>query len=79
MLFGQADVVKHRSQIDQFGIEPPAAMPAPQRSPQVYPDRMMEQQLRLAVADQLGRLAGESAVGNFDVGNVGGHGETLLN
>ena len=65
VLFRQSDIVKHRSKVEQFGVEFPAPMAPPQRSPQIDPDGMMKQQGRLAIADKLRRLAGELGCQGF--------------
>ena len=60
--FEQADVVEHRADVEQFGVVVEAELLSLQRRPQEHAPRVVEQQRRRRLADELGRLAGERTV-----------------
>ena len=62
----QAHVVEHRAGIEQLAVERQAAPQAGQRAEVVDPTRMVEEQVRLGIADKLGDLLAQLAVGDAD-------------
>ena len=66
---GEAHVVKHRAGVKQLGVEAQAAALAAQRAPVIDAARMIEQQRRFGVPDQLGDLPRQRAVGNGHTGD----------
>ena len=61
---GQAHVMKHCPGVEQFRIELQAAAVTGKRSPVIYPARMMKQQIRLGIPDELSYLTGELGIRN---------------
>src|ERR1700688_4496737 len=70
MLMRQAHVVEHRACIKQFGIEFESATLACQSAPVIDAARMVKQQRRFDVADQLRCFAREGAVRNSDSSKI---------
>jgi hypothetical protein len=66
---GEAQVVEHRRDIEQFEVRFKAHTAAVQRAEQEHPARMVEEQVVFGVADEVGRLAHQRCVGNRDAGN----------
>jgi hypothetical protein len=62
----QAHVVKHRTRIEKFAIELERAALSGERTPVVDAARMMKQQWRLGIPDELCDRTGEATVGNAD-------------
>jgi hypothetical protein len=71
---GQTHVMEHRTRIEQFRIEFRAAMLTHQRGEQEDAARMIEEQVRLGVADNLRHLLCELAVGDSSELACNGHG-----
>src|SRR5258708_2710788 len=61
---GQAHVVKHRPRIEKLAIELETTMLSGERTPVIDAARMVEQQRRLGIPDELRDLTGESSVGD---------------
>jgi hypothetical protein len=53
---GQAHVVEHRAGVQQLSVELQATPQAGQRAKIINPTRMVEEQFRLGITDQLGDL-----------------------
>lgn len=71
----QPDIVEHRRDVEQFGIETKLPPPSEQAAPEIDANGMVKQQVAFGIANQLGRRAGEPAVRDRDACNVmGGHG-----
>ncbi len=70
VLMGQAHIVEHRACIKQFGIEFESATLACQSAPVIDAARMVKQQRRFGVADQLRCFAREFAVRNSDSSKI---------
>jgi len=62
----EAHIVKHRPCIEKFVIELETTTLSGERTPVIDAARMMEQQPRLGVPDELSDLAGEPSVRNAD-------------
>src|SRR6266851_183512 len=62
----QPHVVKHRPRIEKLAIELETTMLSGERTPVIDAARMMEQQPRLGIPDELRDLTSESTVGNAD-------------
>ena len=69
---GEAEVVEHRPDVEQLevGLQPTAA--ALQRTEQEHSAGVVEQQVVLGIADEVGGLAHQRGVGDDDVGDVDG-------
>jgi len=65
--------VEHRTEIKQLGIELEPAPLTGERAPEKDTPTMVEQQVILGVAHQLGRGAGDRAIRDPDPGNHIGH------
>src|ERR1700730_9543481 len=62
MLGGEAHVVEHRAGVKQLGIEAEPAALAGERAPVIDADRVVEQQRRLGIEDQIRHLPGPFAL-----------------
>ncbi len=61
---GEAHVMKHRAGVKELGVEAEAAALAGKRTPIIDAARMMKEQRRLGVLDQLSHLPRQFAVGD---------------
>ncbi len=59
---GQSEVVEHRPDVEQLGVEVQPLLGAAQRPEQEHPAGVVEQQRRGGLPHQLGRLLGQGAV-----------------
>src|ERR1700741_412479 len=64
VLWGKSHVMEHRPRIQELRIEAQVPLLSGQRTEKIYAARVMEEQRRFGIADQLGNLLGELAVGN---------------
>src|SRR5712692_7619865 len=64
VLRGKSQVMEHRSRIQKLRIEAQAPALSGQRTEIIDPARVVEEQRRYRIADQLGDLSGKLAVGN---------------
>ena len=64
MLGGQAHVVEHGASVKELGIEPEAAALAGERAPIINAARVIEEQRRLGIPDELGYFLRELAIRN---------------
>ena len=62
----QAEVVEHRSDVEQFRIRHEAPSPALQAAPQVHPPGMVEHKVVGGLPDQFGGFAYQRGVWNDD-------------
>jgi hypothetical protein len=60
----QTNVVEHRADVEELGVVVEAELLGLQRSPEEHSTRMVEQQPRGGVPQELGRLTGKAAVGD---------------
>ena len=68
----QAHVMEHGAGVEQLAVERQAASQAGQRGKAVNPARMIEEQVRLGIADELGDPSAQLAVGDVDAPNRSG-------
>jgi hypothetical protein len=66
VLARQAHIVKHGCRIEQLAVELQAASQAGQGPETVNAARMIEEQIRFGIPNELGDLPTQPAVGNFD-------------
>jgi len=67
----QAHVMKHRARVEQLPVEGQAPPKASQRREIIDPTRMVEEQLRLGLANKLGDLAAQLGIGDADRVDLG--------
>jgi hypothetical protein len=73
----QAEVVEHRSHVEQLRVEAQSLLPTAQRAEQVHPAGMLEDQRGGRLADQLDGLGHQPSVRDVDVGNALAHRRTF--
>jgi hypothetical protein len=59
--------VEHRAGVEQLAVELQATPQAGQRAKIINPTRMVEEQFRLGITDQLGDLLAQLAVGDASI------------
>jgi hypothetical protein len=67
----QADIVEHGGRVEQLGVERQAALLPGNGAKEEHAARMVEEQLGLGVANELGDSVGQSAIGDGDAADGG--------
>jgi hypothetical protein len=74
MTLDEADVVEDRADVEQLGVVLEAMPLTVQRAKDIDAHRVVKEEIRLDVPDQLRRLVGQRAVRNGDPGDRGSYG-----